>query len=67
MLLRGIDRLTADLGLAIDLVPAEAERAVRTLLAAGMKPMVPVDPVQLADAPTRQRWREQQGMAEPRQ
>jgi len=62
MLLHGVDRLTADLDLVVDLVPAEAERAVRALLAAGMKPMVPVDPLRFADAATRAHWREQQGM-----
>ena len=62
VLLHGVDRITADVDLVIDLAPDEATRAIRALTGAGFRPALPVDPKGLADEQTRQRWRDEQGM-----
>lgn len=60
--LHGYARLTMDIDLIVDLVPAEATRTVRTLESLGFKPRVPVPAAQFADAAKRQEWIEQKGM-----
>ena len=50
VLLHGIDRLTADIDLVVDLAPEQASKAVETLLALGFKANAPVDARQFADA-----------------
>lgn len=60
--LHGYARLTMDIDLIVDLVPAEAARTVRTLESLGFKPRVPVPAVQFADSVKRQEWIEQKGM-----
>jgi hypothetical protein len=57
LLLHGIDRLTADVDLVIDLAPEPASDAVRALTTAGYRPLAPVDPLALADAEQRRQWR----------
>ena len=49
LVLHGLDRLTADVDLVIDLSAESAQAAVRTLTAAGYRPLAPVDPIALAD------------------
>jgi len=62
VLLHGVDRLTADIDLVVDLAPAQASRAVDTLLGIGFKAGAPVDARQFADPATRTRWRDESGM-----
>jgi hypothetical protein len=60
--LHGHNRFTADLDMVLDLAPAEARRAISTLLALGFTPGVPVDAIQFADPAVRNRWVEEKGM-----
>jgi len=62
VLMHGVDRLTADIDLVIDLAPVEASRAVDTLLGAGFKAAAPVDPRLFADPGIRNRWKTDSGM-----
>jgi predicted nucleotidyltransferase len=62
VLLHGIDRLTADIDLIVDLAPERATQVVETLLELGFKANAPVDPRQFADRAIRKRWREESGM-----
>jgi hypothetical protein len=62
VLLHGIDRLTADIDLVVDLAPEQALRAVETLLTLGFKANAPVDARQFADAAVRERWQRESGM-----
>ena len=54
--LHGYARLTADIDLVINLEQHEAEKAIRAILAAGLKPRLPVDPMQFTDKLTREGW-----------
>ena len=62
VLLHGIDRLTADIDLVVDLAPEQASNAVDALLEMGFKTHAPVDARQFADAAVRERWRRENGM-----
>jgi hypothetical protein len=62
VLLHGVDRLTADIDLIVDLAPEQASRAIETLLAMGFRTQVPVDARLFADPATRKRWREESSM-----
>jgi predicted nucleotidyltransferase len=62
VLLHGIDRLTADIDLVVDLAPEQASNAVETLLALGFKASAPIDARQFADEAVRTRWRRESGM-----
>jgi hypothetical protein len=62
VLLHGVDRLTADIDLVVDLAPEQASRAVGTLLDLGFKANVPVDARLFADAAVRERWRNEFGL-----
>jgi nucleotidyltransferase AbiEii toxin of type IV toxin-antitoxin system len=59
MLLHGVDRLTADIDLVIDLAPEPASRAVATLLPLGFRTQALVDARQFADPAVRKRWRDE--------
>lgn len=52
----GVNRFTADIDFVIQLDPSNAERAVKVLTSLGLKPRVPVDPMQFAIAETRKAW-----------
>lgn len=56
LLLHGLDRLTADVDLVIDLSTESAQAAVRALTEAGYRPLAPVDPTALADPEQRHEW-----------
>jgi hypothetical protein len=56
LVLHGLDRLTADVDLVIDLSADSAQAAVRALTTAGYRPLAPVDPLALADPAQRQEW-----------
>ena len=54
--LHGYARLTADVDLAVDLAPEEAERVIQALVTAGFRPQVPVNPEEFADQAVREKW-----------
>jgi hypothetical protein len=56
LVLHGVDRLTADVDLVIDLSAQSARSAVQALTAAGYRPLAPVDPIALADPVQRHEW-----------
>ena len=60
--LHGYARFTADVDLVIDLQKSEAEKAVRALVDLGLKPRLPVDPIQFADPVVREVWRTEKNM-----
>jgi hypothetical protein len=62
VVLHGFARLTGDVDLVIDLLPAEAAKAVAALVGAGLRPRLPVDPMQLADPTIRRSWIQDKGM-----
>ena len=62
VVLHGIDRITADIDLALDLSADSVYEAVTALQGAGYRPMLPVDARQLADPAVRRVWREERGM-----
>mgnify|MGYP006377011229 FL=1 len=62
MLLHGIDRVTGDIDLVIDLAPGPSTDLVTTLINAGYRSFAPVDPALLANESIREQWRLVQGM-----
>jgi|ERR1044071_2072501 predicted nucleotidyltransferase len=62
VVLHGFARFTKDLDLVVDLQPDEARRAIQTLLDCGLRPRVPVNAFDFADAQKRQEWLEQKNM-----
>lgn len=62
LVLHGLDRLTADVDLVIDLSAESVQTAVRALTAAGYRPLAPVDPIALADPAQRQEWQSLRNM-----
>lgn len=60
--LHGFARLTADIDLIIDLVPAEAQKAMRAFEALGVKPRAPVPLTAFADPVQRKSWVSDKGM-----
>jgi hypothetical protein len=62
LVLHGLDRLTADVDLVIDLSAESARAAVQALTAAGYRPLAPVDPHALADPAQRDEWQSLRNM-----
>jgi len=62
VVLRGSDRLTADLDIMLDLEEGNLKRAIRVLSAMGFRPRAPVALKDFANAETRERWRREMGM-----
>lgn len=62
VVLHGHPRMTADVDLVVDLAPEEARRAIRSLVGLGLRPRVPVNPEDFADATERARWIDERGM-----
>ena len=62
LLLHGLDRLTADVDLVIDLSTDATQDAVRALTDSGYRPMAPVDAMALADPVQRREWQTHRGM-----
>mgnify|MGYP002784251540 CR=1 FL=1 len=62
MLLHGVDRLTADVDLVVDLSPESALDVVDALTSSGYRPLAPVPARALADAEQRAAWQRDRGM-----
>jgi len=62
LVLHGLDRLTADVDLVIDLSTESARAAVEALTAAGYRALAPVDPIALADPLQRREWQSMRNM-----
>lgn len=60
--LHGVDRLTADIDLVVDLAPEQAGKAVQALSQAGFEANIPADPMGFADPETRTAWIAEKGM-----
>lgn len=58
----GLDRITYDVDLVIQLEPANVIRAFEALESAGYRPAVPIVAAQFADPPTRESFRRDKGM-----
>lgn len=61
-MLRGHHRPTADADLLVDLAPDATRRLIDALLAIGLRPRSPVDPLDFAREEVRRRWVEEKGM-----
>jgi len=57
LVMHGIDRLTADVDLIVDLAPEASRAAVQALTTAGFRPLAPVDPLEFSNATVRRAWR----------
>jgi hypothetical protein len=55
-MLHGNNRATVDLDLVVDLDANEVRKVIRVLQSLGLTSRLPVDPLQFADAETRQSW-----------
>jgi hypothetical protein len=62
LVLHGLDRLTADVDLVIDLSTESAQATVHALTVAGYRPLAPVDPIALADPEQRHQWQTTRNM-----
>jgi hypothetical protein len=62
LVMHGIDRLTADVDLAVDLGTDALRSAILALQAGGLRSMLPVDPLDLADPAVRLAWQRDRGM-----
>lgn len=62
MLLHGIDRVTGDIDLVIDLASGTSTDLVNALTGTGYRPFAPVDPALLANEAIREQWRLERGM-----
>lgn len=60
--MHGVPRVTGDLDLIVDLAPAEAMKAIYSLLAMGLQPRLPVSPHDFADPAQRQEWIDLKGL-----
>ncbi len=62
LVLHGVDRLTADVDIAMDLAPDAAARLVAALTETGYRPMAPVDAKLLAEPDVRAGWHRDRNM-----
>jgi hypothetical protein len=60
--LHGFPRLTVDVDLVVDLLPAEAAKAISALTSLGLVPRVPVLAAEFADPAKRQQWIDEKNM-----
>jgi hypothetical protein len=61
-ILHGVDRLTADIDLVLDLTLEPAQSAIKVLIDAGYRPGIRVDPLHFAVAEVRERWIREKSM-----
>ncbi len=62
VVLHGYPRMTADIDLVVDLEPEAALQTIRVLTEIGLRPRVPVNAEDFADAKKRLDWIDQRGM-----
>jgi len=62
VVLRGVDRITADVDLVVELTQGNALAAIEALLAAGFQAKIPADPRGFADPAIRRSWIDNKGM-----
>jgi hypothetical protein len=62
VVLHGVDRITADIDLTLDLAPEQAIRVIQGLQAIGLKPHAPVRAEDFARENVRESWRLDKGM-----
>ena len=62
VVLHGHLRATKDLDIVVDLTPDEARKAIGVMLAAGLRPTVPVNALDFADPVVRRSWVEEKNM-----
>ncbi|MBK6597152.1 MAG: hypothetical protein IPG25_04200 [Proteobacteria bacterium] len=62
VILHGVDRVTADIDLTLDLAPDQAKAAIETLLESGLKPQLPIAAVDFADPAKRASWHQRRNM-----
>jgi len=62
VVLHGRDRVTMDLDLVISLDDANIRKTVKLLSGLGLKPRIPVNPLDFADPEIRRQWVEERGM-----
>lgn len=60
--LHGYARLTADVDIIVELEAGNAKKAIEALVALGLQPRVPVDPLDFADEAKRTEWITSKGM-----
>jgi len=54
--MHGVNRVTADIEIVLELDPDQSHRAIEALLAAGLSSRLPVDPLLFADVTTSEKW-----------
>ena len=62
VILHGVDRLTADVDLTVDLAPEQSSRAISALQMLGLKPNAPLQPQDFTVESIRESWRIDKGM-----
>ena len=62
VVLHGHARMTVDVDLVVDLDEEQATKAIQALVAVGLRPRVPVDPIDFADKGVRETWIRERGM-----
>jgi hypothetical protein len=62
VVLHGRNRVTMDLDLVISLDDANIRKTVKILTGLGLKPRIPVNPLDFADSEIRRQWVEERGM-----
>jgi len=62
VVLHGYARLTVDVDLVVDLEESQARKAIEALVGLGLRPRVPVDPLDFSDRTIRESWVRDRGM-----
>lgn len=62
VVMHGVDRLTVDLDLVVELTPESSLKAIEALLAAGYRAKIPADPRGFADPKIRREWIQEKHM-----
>jgi hypothetical protein len=62
VVIHGHARLTVDIDLVLDLEPENVRRAIDSLTARGLRPLLPVNAIDFADADVRRQWVENRNL-----